>query len=685
MSDSSNKNPNALIHASSPYLLQHAYNPVAWNEWNSEVLKKAVAENKLLIISIGYAACHWCHVMEHESFENEEVAEWMNNFYYSIKVDREERPDIDAIYMNAAQLTTGRGGWPLNVIALPDGKPVFAGTYFPKDHWIKILQHFVAAWKKNPEELLQVAEKVSEGLHMMEDEQIPKFSTSDFKLSRNIVKNIADNIYSKLDHEKGGLNKAPKFPMPVVFDFLLNFQYYDPDEKIKNSVHATLINMLEGGIYDQVGGGFARYSVDEYWFVPHFEKMLYDNAQLISLYAKAYSLTGVEEYKRIADETINWLVREMMSDESLFYSSLDADSEGVEGKFYCFTKEEIFTHVKIHPEIFADYFTIKDEGNWEHTNILYAGHTATEMAVKYNITKERFTEIIESGKNNLLRYRDTRIRPGLDDKCITSWNALTIKGLCKAFQLLENKQAITLAKNTYNTLHEKMKMSSGLFYRNYKNKKSSIHGCLDDQVIMLQASIFLYQSTFDEKYLVDAKNLLQRIIDHYYDNTSGTFFFTGKDQEKLIVRSREITDNVIPSSNSMMAEVLYYLGTYFAHDEWLNMSKRLCHGVIEQAIKFGPYYSQWASCILYHAFSGVEVAITGIVTPEELIYFYQIPGIVIMKKTSDSTIIPLLADKPLTDVATFYICHDKTCGLPVNNVHSAVREILSFPSEKPGF
>lgn len=675
-----NKIPNALIHASSPYLLQHAYNPVKWNEWSESIIQQAKSANTLLIISIGYAACHWCHVMEHESFEDDEVAEWMNNFYYSIKVDREERPDIDAIYMNAAQITTGRGGWPLNVIALPDGKPVFAGTYFPKEHWMKILQHFVGAWKNKPEELIQVAEKISEGLNVMENEAISKKTNSAQNFSKNIVTNIAENIYSKLDHEKGGLNKAPKFPMPCVFDFLLNHQKLNPEEKFKNTIHATLINMLEGGIYDQVGGGFARYSVDEYWFVPHFEKMLYDNAQLISLYAKGYSYTGVEEYKRIAYETIDWLTREMLSEEFLFYSSLDADSEGVEGKFYCFTKEEIFSKVKLHPEIFADYFSIKENGNWEHSNILYVAHTSSEMALKYNITKERFSEIIEQGKKDLLEFRSTRIHPGLDNKCITAWNGLTIEGLCKAHQLLEHPNALDLATSCYETLASRVKMDSGLYFRNYKNQQASIHGCLDDQACMMKSTIALYQSTFDENYLSDAKEILQLVINHYYDPSTSTFYYTGKDQEKLIVRTREMNDNVIPSSNSMMAEVLYYLGNYFANDEWLNMSKKLCHHVIEQAIKFGPYYSHWANSILFHTHSGIEVAITGNVQPEELIYLYQIPGIIIMKKTEEATIIPLLKDKPLTDAATFYICFDKTCGLPVNNVHSAVEEIHKIAS-----
>lgn len=669
-----NKKPNSLIHASSPYLLQHAYNPVDWNEWNFEILKKAKKDNRLLVISIGYAACHWCHVMEHESFEKEEVAEWMNSFYYNIKVDREERPDIDAVYMNAAQLTTGRGGWPLNVIALPDGRPIFAGTYFPKENWIRILEHFAGVWKKNETELIEVAGKIEEGLQVMENNHFSQHLNAQEVLDQNLPKLIAENIFSQLDLEKGGLDKAPKFPMPCIFDFLLNYNYYEKDDRIKNAIHATLINMLEGGIYDQIGGGFARYSVDEYWFVPHFEKMMYDNGQLISLYTKAFALTGVKEYRRIADESIEWIIREMTSSEHLFYSSLDADSEGVEGKFYCFSKEEIHRFVPLHPEVFCEYYSIEEKGNWEHSNILYVGSSVSELSKKYDLPEDTIRNIISVGKESLLNARKDRIRPGLDDKALTSWNAITVTGFERAFQLSEHSRGHAYATASINFILSNMKQPNGLFYRNYKNGTASIPGFLDDQVFMIEALIEMYRSNFDEKYLLEAKNLMDLCIQQYFDEKTNSFFYTTKDQEQPVLRTKEVMDNVIPSANSAMANMLFILGTYFDNEEWINLSKNLCLLVKDKAVKYGPYFSHWANAVLLHTKGVVEVAITGDID-SKVVDLYKIPGVILMKKTQENSSIPLLKDKPLSSGMKIYICKDKTCGLPVNTVAAAINEI----------
>ncbi len=673
-----NKKPNSLIHASSPYLLQHAYNPVEWNEWNPEILKKAKSENKLLIISIGYAACHWCHVMEHESFEKEEVAEWMNNFYYTIKVDREERPDIDAVYMNAAQLTTGRGGWPLNVIALPDGRPVFAGTYFQKENWIRILEHFAGAWKKNEDELIEVAKKIEEGLQIMESEHIGKDSNEENGVKKEDVDRIVETIYSQLDIEKGGLDKAPKFPMPCIFDFLLNFNYYQKDEKIKQAVHSTLINMMEGGIYDQVVGGFARYSVDEYWFAPHFEKMLYDNGQLISLYSKAFALTGVEAYKKIADETIDWLHQEMTDDKTgSFYSSLDADSEGVEGKFYCFTKKEIETYVTYRPDVICDYYSIKPEGNWEHSNILYIGMTISELSTQYNLEKKMVISIIDTAKEQLHNARKNRIRPGLDDKCITAWNAMTVTGFLRAYQFNENYFALAKASVAFDFLTKKLKQENGLYYRVYKNDKVSIPGFLDDQAFMIEMFIEMYRTHGNEKDLLQAKELLEKVMDYYFDGETSSFFYVASDQEQPVIRTKEITDNVVPASNSVMAYNLYLLGHYFENEAWISISKKMCSSVLPKAGKYGPYYSKWADVMLAHSVGRIEVAVVG-KKVEGLSALQKIPGLILMRKTEDKTSVPLLSDKAVGEAMQIYICRDKTCGLPVNTIEAALLEIDQF-------
>jgi uncharacterized protein YyaL (SSP411 family) len=669
------KKSNALIHASSPYLLQHAYNPVEWNEWQPQVLEKATTENKLLIVSIGYAACHWCHVMEHESFENEEVAEWMNGFYVNIKVDREERPDIDAVYMHAAQLTTGRGGWPLNAIALPNGKPVFAGTYFPKDHWIKILEHFAGIWKKKPSELTEVAEKIEEGMYMMETEHFKQKNDHANELAPTLADQIASNIYSQLDLQKGGLDKAPKFPMPCIHDFLLSYNYFKNDEKIKNALHATLVNMMEGGIYDQAGGGFARYSVDEYWFVPHFEKMLYDNGQLIQLYSKAYAFTGVQAYKNISHETIQWVQREMTHPDGLFFSSLDADSEGVEGKFYCFTRQEIENIVSTRADIFCEYFSIEQAGNWEHTNILYIGKTIQELSNHHHLTPEQIRSIIEQGKKELYEARKKRVWPGLDDKCITAWNALTISGMLRAYQFTGNQDALHLAQKALDFLMAHVVQPNGLYFRNYKNNKPSIQGFLDDQALMIEALIEMYRVSWDEKYLIAAKTLLEKVMDAYYDPATGSFFYTGTHQQQPVLRTREMMDNVIPSSNSIMAGNLYMLGHYFNHDNWIHISQQLCTRIKDQALKHGPYFSHWANIIMAHVAIGIEVAITGPVTDVELRELYKIPGLILMYKQTPNTQLPLLVDKPVSHDAAIYICQHKVCGLPVRSIHEAVAQI----------
>jgi uncharacterized protein len=433
--------------------------------------------------------------------------------------------------------------------------------------------------------------------------------------------------------------------------------------------------MLQGGIYDQAGGGFARYSVDEYWFVPHFEKMLYDNGQLISLYTKAFALTGLQEYERIADETIAWIIREMTSPDHLFYSSLDADSEGVEGKFYCFTKAEIFEIVEWHPEIFCEYFSIEEDGNWEHTNILYIGTTIKELGKKYNVSEVDIQAVIDTGKEKLLEARKKRIRPGLDDKALTAWNALAITGIEKAFQSSENYFGHAYASNGLNFILKHMQQPNGLLYRNYKNGKASIPGFLDDQVFMMEALIEMYRSHFNEDYLIEAKKLMELVIEYFYDEKSGGFFYAAKDQHQPVLRTKEVTDNVIPSANSAMANMLFVLGHYFYHEDWIKLSKDLCIQIKNKAIKYGPYFSHWANAILQHTHGGIEVAITGPLDHKNIKKLYTIPGLILMHKKKDSSVLPLLKDKPLHADMQIYICKDKTCGLPVNTIDEAIREI----------
>lgn len=611
--------------------------------------------------------------MEHESFEDDEVASWMNQFYINIKVDREERPDIDSVYMNAAQLTTGRGGWPLNIIALPNGDPVFAGTYFPKQNWIRVLEHFVNNWKKKPEELKEMAGKIKDGLQSMDMSQLITNHDSAYELVKDNIHVIANNILTQIDMTKGGLQQAPKFPMPCVFDFLQDYYFLTENNQTKKALDITLTSMFNGGIYDHIGGGFARYSTDEDWLVPHFEKMLYDNGQLLSIYSRAYGMTQNSIYLQTIEETINWLETEMLDPSGLFYSSLDADSEGVEGKFYCWTYQEITEALEENTSLFCDYYSVTQTGNWEGTNILHRSNSIKDLCDKYEISETQLNQLIKEGKESLAAIREKRIRPGLDDKCLTSWNALTIIGLCQAHQFQSDSKCLTLAENCVRFILKNMKQPSGLLFRNFKNGKTSIPGFLDDQAIMIKALIELYKSTWKEEYLNEATILTDKVIEHFFDEATSTFFYTSYDQEQPVMKNREMTDNVIPSSNAIMAEVLFQLGLYFDHQGYLDTSKGLVQHIKDKAKKFGPYYSHWGK-VLLGQLQRFEIAITGNIDNEVLQKLRLIPGSILMKKNGDSDL-PLLGDKPASEKLAIYLCKDRTCDLPVDNEQEVLNQV----------
>ena len=437
---------NQLIHETSPYLLQHAHNPVNWYPWGKEALDKAQKENKLIIVSIGYAACHWCHVMEHESFENEEVAKYMNDNFVAIKVDREERPDIDQVYMNAVQLLTGSGGWPLNCIALPDGRPIYGGTYFPKIQWINMLTQVSDFVKQNPDKAEQQAKSLTQGVQSSE---MIYLNTEEAKFTTDDLNSIFTTWKSNIDFKNGGYNRAPKFPLPAGYQFLLHYNYITEDADALKAVTTTLNKMADGGIYDQIGGGFSRYSTDAYWKVPHFEKMLYDNAQLVSLYSSAYQKTKDPKYKIIVTETLDFIQRELTSKEGGFYSSLDADSEGEEGKFYVWTKSELQKALGNKADLIIDYYNVTEKGNWENSqNILFKSATDKKIADKYNITERELTKRVLEAKKILLKERKKRIRPGLDDKILTSWNALMLKAYIDAYRVFDNNKINFISHTT---------------------------------------------------------------------------------------------------------------------------------------------------------------------------------------------------------------------------------------------
>jgi uncharacterized protein YyaL (SSP411 family) len=665
--------PNKLIHASSPYLLQHAHNPVDWYEWGPEALEKAKLENKLLLVSIGYSACHWCHVMERESFEMEEVAEVMNKHYVCIKVDREERPDIDQIYMLAIQLMTGSGGWPLNCICLPDQRPIYGGTYFRKNDWMNILENVAALWANEPAKALQYADRLTEGI-VAAERIVPNVFPEPFDAAQ--LQAIVNPWVERFDLEEGGHQAAPKFPLPNNWLFMLRFSQLSGHQQTLQAALLTLDKMAYGGIYDQLGGGFARYSVDEYWHVPHFEKMLYDNGQLLSVYAEAYQLTKDSKYRAVIQETADWLAREMTSPEGLFYSALDADSEGVEGKFYVWDKEEIEAVLGPDAALINGYYQVTSEGNWaeEQTNVLMRKLDDARFAAEHGLTPEQWEVILQRSKEKLLEQRSRRVRPGLDDKCLTSWNAMTIKGLAEASVICGEPRWLDMATASARFILANMRTQNGGLYRNYKNGKATIEAFLDDYAFLIDALISLYQADFAESWLYEAKGLTDYVIEHFTDPAGPMFFYTPNSAETLIARKHELMDNVIPASNSVMAQNLQRLGLYFDQDNYSEKARAMLLAILPQIKTYGSAYSNWAIRLLNEVYGISEVAVTGSNQSSVLkaLSSIYLPNKIILAGTN--TTLPLLRNKESIETK-IYICRNKACQLPVSTVEEALKFI----------
>jgi uncharacterized protein YyaL (SSP411 family) len=670
---------NHLQYETSPYLLQHQYNPVDWFPWKDEALQKARSENKMLIISVGYAACHWCHVMEHESFEDEQVAEVMNDFFVSIKVDREERPDIDQIYMNAAMITTGHGGWPLNVIALPDGRPVFAGTYFPKQNWLKVLLYFAELYKNEREKLVEQATHITEGLHQVE--HIPIYN-GERLINDRLPDAIWNNWKDKIDYEWGGRKGAPKFMMPNNYDFLLRYFYHTKNEKAGEAIKITFKKMAFGGLFDILGGGFARYSVDAYWKVPHFEKMLYDNGQLMSIYSMAYQLTKRPLYKNVVEKTFAWLEREMTDESGGLYASLDADSEGVEGKFYCWTKDEInaviqsllqdlktsapgFDLLKFVEEL----YNITAEGNFEHgMNVLFRTQDHEYFMEKYNLTSEQFHQLTERINDAFFEKRTEKIRPHTDDKILTEWNAIAIKGLTDAYKAFSDQRYLDKAICTTEFILKNCKKEDHRLDRNFKNGKSGINGFLQDYAFFMEALISLYQVSLEEKYLLEAQNLAEYVLKHFYNSSNGMFYITSDLDTALITRSMDSSDNVIPAGNSTMAKILLLLSKYFDITEYEEMSRSMLNNILDEILKNPTYFSNWAIVLDMHLHLTKEIVVVGKDAPQQIktINAKYLPHVLTAGSKHDSKL-PLLHGRYMNDKTLFYLCENKSCGLPEEN------------------
>jgi uncharacterized protein YyaL (SSP411 family) len=671
---SQHKFTNQLLNESSPYLLQHAHNPVNWYPWGKKALEKARNENKLIIVSIGYAACHWCHVMEHESFEDEEVAKFMNENFVAIKVDREERPDVDQVYMNAVQLITGRGGWPLNCITLPDGRPIYGGTYFPKEQWIDMLKQISEFVKRNPDKAEQQATSLTQSVQSSE---MIVALTEEATFTKNDLDAVFENWKKNIDFTHGGQPRAPKFPLPIGYQYLLQYNHFTQNEDALKAVKTTLDKMADGGIYDQIGGGFSRYSTDAYWKVPHFEKMLYDNAQLVSLYGAAYQKTKDPGYKTIVSETLNFIQRELTSDEGGFYASLDADSEGEEGKFYVWTKSELENTLGKNAELIIDYYNVTEKGNWEHgKNILLKSESDKKIADKHNMSESELAIQISEAKRQLLKERAKRIRPGLDDKILTSWNALMLKAYTDAYRVFDEQTYLDIALKNATFISAKMKESDHSLHRNYKNGNATINAFLDDYAFTIEAFISLYQATFNERWLNEAQQLAAYALTHFHDQNSGMFYYTSDLDPALIARKMEIADNVIPSSNSQMAKNLFVLGHYFYDDAYIQTAKRMLNNVKQEALKSGVYYANWDILMTWFANEPYEVAIVGkdYETKRKEIDKHYFPNVFLSGGKNEGGL-SLLESKLIKGQTTIYVCQNKACQLPVTEVKEALKQI----------
>ena len=666
---------NKLIHSSSPYLLQHAHNPVDWHIWGEEALQKSIVESKPILVSIGYSSCHWCHFMERESFEDETAAAIMNEHFINIKIDREERPDLDHIYMDAVQAMTGSGGWPLNVFLTPQLKPFYGGTYFPpiaahgRMSWKDTLIAVSKAYTERKDEIEEQAEKLTK--HIANSNDFGKIKTNkDADSNEETLQTIADNMLKNADKVWGGFGNAPKFPQTFSIQYLLRHYHFTKDEKCLQQALLSIDKMILGGIYDQVGGGFARYSTDAKWFAPHFEKMLYDNALLIGVLSEAYQITKKELYKEIIEQTLEFIEREMMSKEVAFYSALDADSEGVEGKFYIFTKQELENLLGENASIFCEIYNVTEQGNFEHSNILWLNKTLDDIAFDKNINVKEFKNTIDNYKKILLEARTKRIRPLLDDKTLCSWNALMNVAYSKAFAATGNEHYRDIAVKNMDFILAKM-LSGVELQHCYKDGIAYINGFLDDYVYLVWALIHLQEITGNQDYLFKAKELLDEVFVKFSDKESVLFFYTATNQKDIIARKIDVYDGATPSANAIIALCLNYLSVVFNEDilrkRFLQMLVSLEPAIVKHPTSFGV----WASAIQTYIKTAKEIVVVGKgsnAVIANVLYEYDPIKIIIFSDEQHAKQLPVLNDKLYTKEPVYYLCQNQTCLQPINEL-----------------
>jgi uncharacterized protein YyaL (SSP411 family) len=666
---------NALINETSPYLLQHAHNPVNWVAWSPAVFEQAKKENKLVLISIGYSACHWCHVMEHESFENETVAAVMNTHFINVKIDREERPDVDMLYMSAVQLMAGQGGWPLNCFVLPDGRPVYGGTYFRREQWINILQNLHNLFEKEPEKVFEYATNLTEGIK--QTELINHKKGEESFLNKSVLEKSIENWKKRFDNKLGGPNRAPKFPLPNNYSFLLKYGHLYNDNEVIKHVELTLQKMACGGIYDQLGGGFARYSVDVYWKIPHFEKMLYDNAQLVTLYCEAYRYNKSKLYAQVVFETLAFAERKWLDMEGGFYSAMDADSEGVEGKYYVWEKHELKELLKENYDVFADYYNVNEIGYWEDDNyVLVRTENTSEILVKHHLKEDGLEKIISDSKRILFETRLKRVRPGIDNKILTSWNALMCKAYCEAYLTFKNEHYKNMALRNSEFIKTHLMKKDNSLWRSYNNGKPKVDGFLDDYAFTIDAFISIYTISQNEEWLKLAQDICEYTLQHFHNKESDLFYYTAETGEKLLVRTSETSDNVIPASNSQMACNLYKLGKILGNNDYKEKASLMINHFSEEIMHYGSGFSNWASLYIDLLNDSYEVCIVGNHVNEILLKLYNhyLPNTIFVVSASASEL-DILKQRFVEGKTLIYICKNKACQKPTEDIKEAFEQL----------
>ena len=665
---------NNLIKETSPYLLQHANNPVQWYAWNDEALKKAKEENKPIFLSIGYSACHWCHVMAHESFENEEVAKFMNENFVNIKVDREERPDIDDIYQKVCQIATGQGGWPLSIFLTPDQKPFYAGTYFPvldsygRPGFGSICRQLSQAWKEKPKDIEKSAEKFLDTLNKAEAIKVPS------KLERIILDEAAMNLFQLGDPNYGGFGGAPKFPNAANVSFLFRYAKLSGLSKFNEFGLKTLNKMAKGGIFDQIGGGFHRYSTDAKWLVPHFEKMLYDNALIPVNYAEAYQITKDPFYLDVLQKTLDFVLHEMTSPEGGFYSAYDADSEGVEGKFYVWTKSEIKEILGDDADIFCLYYDVTDGGNWEGNSILCNNINISSVAFNFGITEEKVRVILKSCSDKLLKVRSMRVPPGLDDKLLVSWNSLMITAFVKGYRVTADPRYLDAAKACISLIENKLFEGDKLL-RTYKNGTAKIDGYLEDYSYFTNALLDVFEIEPESKYLKLALKLGHHLVEHFWDSENNSFFMTSDEHEKLIIRPKSNCDLSLPSGNSVSSFVMLRLYHLSQEQKFLEITTKILESQAQMAAENPFGFGYLLNTLSIYLEKPLEITI---INPEnselcKSLLTNYLPNsfmVTIQNSTQLENLseYSFFAGKIFEDKTSVFICKDFSCSLPLHTI-----------------